>query len=113
MIKDNQKKCDKCGCINNINVKYCSNCGNDLSNKSNSNFKIGCLASSVFMFILFGFNAFLYLLNSLLLWLFSSSFEGSFFVIFIILFKFIKIVSVIGAIVTLILGILDLKNSKK
>ncbi len=115
MIRDNEKKCSKCGTINNINCKFCSNCGSDLNAISNNstNVRPGCLASSIFMFVLFGFNLLLFIICSLLLWFLGPSIKDSFLIILWFLLKFGQVISIVFGIITLVLGIIAAKNTKK
>lgn len=102
-----QIKCEYCGRINYGNTSVCSNCGRSLMKK------FGCLVSSIMMFILSGFNLLALLFSAFMLWILGESASNSPLIILVLLFKFIRIVSVIGLIITLILGFVFLKKTKK
>jgi hypothetical protein len=115
MIRDNEKQCSKCGTINNINCKFCSNCGADLNavSSNSKNIRPGCFASSIFMFILFGFNVLLFIICTLFLWLLGPSVKESFLIILWFLLKAGQVVSILFGISSLVLGIVAAKNTKK
>ena len=111
MIKDNEIRCNKCGTINNIDCKFCSNCGSDL-NAVSKDIRPDCLASSIFMFVLSGISIILFIFSTLFIWLLGSSIKNSFLIVFYILFRCVQIISIVFGLITLILGIIAVKKTK-
>lgn len=102
-----QLQCKRCGAINNSQAHVCSNCGRSLLKN------VGCLASTIVMFTMAGFNLLLLIILSIILFFIGSSMDNSFLVIFVLLFRVLRVISLIAIVIFLILGIIFYKKTRK
>lgn len=103
----NNKVCKRCGTENLKDAHICYKCGYELKRN------IGCFASSITMFLFFHFALALFIFSWVLIALLGAEAMNSPIVVLILLLRFIRVVSGIGAVITLILAITFYCKSKR
>ena len=113
MIGDNQKRCPKCGAVNDIKVSFCNSCGAEMKQSFTIGKKQGCLASSIFMFVTAGACLFLFIFCWIFLSLLGPDASKSILVVLVFALRLLRAFSFIGMIACTILGVVFLQKSKK